>query len=419
MLQGIEWTVLDRFFQARPSAVIDSRIVIITIDEPDIQQIGQFPLSDRVLAQSLQILKGYKPRAIGLDLYRDLPVEPGYQQLAQLFKTTPNLIGIEKAVGQRIAPPPILAKLGQVGLADQILDGDGKVRRALLSIRSPENKIHLNLGLRLALHYLKAEGIAPHSVPSHPHQLQLGKAAIIPFQASDGGYVQADAGGYQILLNFHGTEEQFQTFSISDLLADRIPSAKVRDRIVLIGATADSISNLFQTTYSSRVFGPSKQMAGVVIHANITSQVLNAALDGRAMLRVWSEPVEWIWILLWCGLGAALSWQMKSPRAILIAFVMAGGGLIGIAYLAFLQGWWIPVVPPLVGLAIATIILLIVTTKQLEKIQLIKTVELLVAMSEQQPAAGRIALQYLKQAESSENQALIEDILQELDSKDV
>lgn len=419
LLQGMEWTVLDRFFQARPSAAIDSRIVIITIDEPDIQQIGQFPLSDRVLAQSLQILKSYKPRALGLDLYRDLPVEPGYQQLAQLFKTTPNLIGIEKAVGKRIAPPPILAKLGQVGLSDQLLDGDGKVRRALLSVRSPENKIHLNLGLKLALRYLKAEGIAPHPVPSHPHQLQLRKAVFVPFQASDGGYVQADAGGYQILLNFHGTEEQFQTFSISDLLAFRIPPAKVRDRVVLMGSTADSISNLFQTPYSSRVFGPSKQMAGVMLHANITSQVLSAALDGRAMLQVWSEPVEWIWILLWSGLGAALSWQLKSPRAILIAFVMAEGGLIGIAYLAFLQGWWIPVVPPLIGLAIAAIILPIVTTKQLEKIQLIKTVELLVAMTEEQPTAGRIAIEYLKQAESSENQASIEEILQELDSSDL
>jgi CHASE2 domain-containing sensor protein len=421
LLQGMEWTMLDHFFQARPPADIDPRIVIITIDESDIQQIGQFPLPDRVLVQALQTLKGYKPRAIGLDLYRDLPVEPGYQELVELFKTTPNLIGIEKVVGSQVAPPPVLAKLNQVGLSDQVLDGDGKVRRALLSVRPPGAKLHLNLGLRLALRYLEAEGITPQSLPNNPHQMQLGKAVIVPFQGNHGGYVRADAGGYQILLNFRGNPEQFQTFSIADLLTDQIPPEKKHDafgaafagRVILIGSTAESINDMFQTPYSSRLFGSPKQMPGVMIHANITSQILSAALDGRPMLRVWSEPVEWGWILLWCGVGAALSWQVKLPRVTVLIVALAGGGLIGIVYLAFLQSWWIPVVPPMIGLVVATVTLPIITSKQLEKIQLCQTVKLLVAIIKEQPTAGQIAIEYLKQSESQDNQALIEQMLQE------
>ncbi|HAJ64615.1 MAG TPA: molecular chaperone TorD [Cyanobacteria bacterium UBA8543] len=415
LLQGMEWTMLDSFFQARPPAAIDPRIVIITIDEPDIQQIGQFPLPDQVLVQALQTLKSYKPTAIGLDLYRDLPVEPGYQELVKLFKTTPNLYGIEKVVGSKVAPPPVLAQLGQVALADQVLDGDGKVRRALLSVRSSNRKLYFNLGLRLALHYLKVKGITPQSLPNNAHQIQLGKAVLVPFQANDGGYVQADAGGYQILLNYYGTQQQFETFSIRELLANKIPSEAVSERIVLIGSTAESINDSFQTPYSSRLFGPPKQMAGVVIHANITSQILSAALDSRAMLRVWSKPIEWIWILLWCGIGAALSWQLKLPKAIAVFVAIAVGGLTGISYLAFLQGWWIPVVPPMIGVVVAAITLPIVTTRQLEKIQLRQSVKLLAAITKEQPAAGQIAIEYLKQAESPENQALIEGMLQELE----
>ena len=421
LLQGMEWTMLDRFFQARPPADIDPRIAIITIDESDIQQIGQFPLPDRVLVQALQTLKRYKPRAIGLDLYRDLPVEPAHQELVELFKTTPNLMGIEKVVGSEVAPPPVLAKLNQVGLSDQVLDGDGKVRRALLSVRPSGAKLHLNLGLRLALRYLEAEGITPQSLPNNPHQMQLGKTVIVPFQSNHGGYVRADAGGYQILLNFRGTQEQFQTFSIAELLADQIRPEKVRDafgaafagRVVLIGSTAESINDMFQTPYSSRLFGSPKQMPGVMIHANITSQILSAALDGRPMLRVWSEPVEWGWILLWCGVGAALSWQVKLPRVTVLIVALAGGGLIGIVYLAFLQSWWIPVVPPMIGLVVAAVTLPIVTSKQLEKIQLCQTVKLLVAIIKEQPTAGQIAIEYLKQSESQDNQALIEQMLQE------
>src|SRR5919199_546704 len=413
LLQGMEWTMLDRCFQARPPAAIDPRIVMITIDEPDIQQIGQFPLPDRVLVQALQPLKSYKPRVIGLDLYRDLPVEPGYQELAQLFKTTPNLIGIEKIVGSQIAPSPVLAQLGQVGFADLVLDGDGKVRRALLSVRAPDTKLSLNLGLRLALRYLEAEGITPQPFPNHPHQLQLGKGVLTPFDANHGGYVRADAGGYQILLNFHGTQEQFQTFSMTDLLTNRIPPQKVYGRVVLIGSTAESINDLFQTPYSSRLFGPPKPMAGVTIHANVASQIMSAALEGRPMLRVWSEAVEGLWILLWSGLAAALSWQVKCPKSIVLAVALACAGLTGIAYLAFLQGWWIPVVPAKIGVVVAATALPIVTTRRLEKIQLRQTVKLLVAITKEQPAAGQIAIEYLKQAESQENQALIEQMLQQ------
>ncbi len=415
LLQGMEWTILDSFFQARPPAAIDPRIVIITIEELDIQKIGQFPLPDRVLVQVLQTLKRHNPRAIGLDLYRDLPVEPGHQELVALFKTTPNLIGIEKVVGSPVAPPPVLAQLHQVALADQVLDGDGKVRRALLSVRDSKAKLHLNLGLRLALRYLKAEGITPQSLPNNPYQMLLGKAVLVPFEANHGGYIRADAGGYQILLNFRGTQEQFQTFSIRDLLANKIPSEKVRDRVVLIGSTAESTNDSFQTPFSNRLDGPSKPMAGVTIHANITSQILSAALEGQPTLRFWSEPVEWIWILLWSAVGAALCWQVKSPRAIVVVVAIAEGGLVGIAYFAFLYSWWIPVVPPTIGLVVAAITLPIVSTRQLEKIQLRQTVKLLAAIIQEQPTAGQIAIEYLKQAESQENQVLIEQMLNELE----
>lgn len=414
LLQGMEWNALDRFFQARPPERIDSRIAIVTIDDSDISRIGQYPLSDRVLATAIETLKTYQPRAIGLDLYRDLPVQPGDRQLAEVFRNTRNLIGTQKVVGSKIPPPPVLAQLERVGFADQVLDGDGKVRRALLSVQQLGGKLQLNLGLRLALSYLKTEGITPEDVPNHPYQMMLGKALVIPFGSNDGGYVRADSGGYQVLLNFHGTREQFETFSMSDLLANRIPPEKIRDRIVLIGSIADSVNDLFQTPYSSRIFGPAKQMAGVTIHANIASQILSAALDGRPMLQVWSEASEWLWILLWCTTGAALAWLVKNSKLLVFVVLVAEGGLIGIAYLVFLRGWWIPVIPPLMGLVIGAITLPILSTKQLERIQLCLTLKYLITISKQQPAAGQIAIEYLKLSETTENQALIDRMWQEL-----
>ncbi len=414
ILQGMELTMLDRFFQARPPAAIDPRITIITIDEPDLQKIGQYPLPDQILAQALQTLKTYQPRVIGLDLYRNLPVEPGYQELVKLFNNTPNLIGIEKVVGEQVPPPPVLSQLTQVGFADQIPDGDGKIRRALLIVNLPQDERQLNLSLRLTLEYLKAEGITPQSSSNNSQQVQLGKATLVPFESNDGGYVRAEARGYQILLNYHGTQEQFETFSITDLLAKKLPAEAIQDRIVLIGSTAESINDLFPTPYSGNLFDTPTPMAGVTIHANIISKLLSAALEGRPLLRVLPEVVEWLWILLWSGLGAVLAWQLKSPKWIAVAVVITSGVLVGVTYLAFLHGWWLPVVPPTIGLMVAAVTLPIVTTRQLlEKIQFRQTVKCLVEITQDKPAVGQIAVEYLKQAESQENQVLIEKIFQE------
>ncbi|MEH2169656.1 MAG: CHASE2 domain-containing protein [Nostoc sp.] len=440
LLQGMEWNMFDSFLQQKPQVGIDSRIVVITIDEPDLQKMGQYPIPDSILVKALKKLKTYQPKLMGLDLYRDLPVEPGYQELVELFKNTPNLIGIDKVVGTKVAPPRVLAQLGQVGFSDQILDGDGKVRRALLTVRSPltlvqpdtlyetlrerglgtaalspKNQLRQSLGLQLALQYLKTVGITPHTHPQNRHNIQLGKALLIPLQPSDGGYVRADTGGYQILLNYQGTEQHFQSFSITDLFQERIPKEKIQNRIVLIGATAESINDFFQTPYNNRLFGSAKQMGGVFIHANTISQILTAALEGRGMLQTWPEIWESLWILLWSVIGALIGWRLKSPRQLMFVITSTGLGLIVFSYLAFLQGWWIPIFPPLLGLVLAPIILPLFANKLLEKIQLQQTLKLLLVVAKEQPAAGKIAIEYFKQAESKENQQLIDKILQQDD----
>jgi adenylate cyclase len=407
-LQGFELLLLDRFFQWRPVAEIDPRITVIAIGEPDLQSAGQYPLPDRTLAQALNNIQQYKPHSIGLDIYRDLPVAPGHEELVKVFQNSPNLIGIYKEVGEPVAPPPELARLDQIGLADQVLDGDGKVRRALLSIRS-DGKVHPSLGLKLATDYLEMRKIVPQ--PAAFHRTQLGQAVISPFQGNDGGYVRSPAGGFQILLNFRGTQQQFMTLSMADVLANRMSPQQIRDRIVLIGYTAESVNDMFQTPYSSRVTGIPNRMAGVVLHANVVSQLIDAALGERPLIQVWIEPMEWLWILLWSAIGATLAWRLRSPMKIGVAIAGATAILLGIAYGAFLQGWWLPVVPAGMGLIIAAVLLPTVATRQLEKTQLRQTVRLLVAATQDNPTAGRIAIEYLKLSESRENQQLIEEFL--------
>ncbi len=352
--QLLEWATLDQFFSLRPPEPADSRLVIVTIDETDIDRHG-WPLSDASLARVIKQLKQQQPRVIGLDIYRNLPTPPGEAELSKVFASTPNLIGIEKVVanpyGSSVAPPPILAQKGQVGASDLVQDSDGKVRRMMLGLKNAQAQTVDTLATKVALTYLKEEGIEVEVVDADQRRYRLGKAEFTPLQALDGAYVLADEGGYQVLANFRNVRVPFQSISLSDVMAGKIPAGLFRDKIVMVGATAESLGDYFYTSYSSSSFEQAiTTTPGVVIHAAFVSQIISAAIAGRPLIRVWSEPVEWLWILLWAVIGSTLGWTLRSPLWTFVSILAAGGTLVGGAYLLFLAGWWVIVVPPLLAL---------------------------------------------------------------------
>ena len=362
LFQLLELATLDQFFRWRRSELPDERILIVTIDESDITKLGHWPMSDEVLTKLLTNLKNNQPRAIGIDLYRDLAVEPGHEALLEVYKSTPNLIGVEKRYGNQVAPPPILKDLNQVALSDVLLDADGKVRRSLLSVNDKKEGLKLSLGAKLALLYLQNDEISLQPIDASKGIFELGKGVFMPLTENSGGYVKADAAGYQLLMNFRGSEHTFQTVSLTDILENRIPGKIIRDRIVLIGAVADSLKDFVQTPYDSSLLGSARETPGVFIHANAASQILSAAIEGRPLIQVWDEEVEWLWIFIWSGIGSIMvlaflkgSLVKKNvlPKSIVLCtyIVLAGGSAIAIGYFAFLRGWWIPTIAPLFALA--------------------------------------------------------------------
>ncbi|WP_013324738.1 CHASE2 domain-containing protein [Gloeothece verrucosa] len=408
LLQELEWGMLDQFFRWRLTEPIEKRVVVVTIDESDLKKIGTWPIPDLSLAQAITNIKAQNPQAIGLDLYRDLPVEPGHNNLIKLFQSTPNLFGIEKVVENPIAPPAILSERGQVGFSDVVIDTDRKIRRALLSVRLSDNKVRYSLALKLALNYLEAQGITEKTLDNDPYTILLGKATFKRFEANDGGYVCAQSGGYQILLNFRGSQADFLNFSLTQVLNNQIPLNSFRSRLVLLGTTAQSINDFFYTPYSSNWFNSPTPMPGVFIHANIISQIISASKDGRPLLRVWKEPLEWLWIFALAVLGAGISWWNKSSVVMAIGLLLISIGLFGLAYILFLQGWWVPVVPSSMTFLAGAIALVTIANKQLDKLLLHYTLTELLEVCREYPEAGHIAIAYLKLSESKKNQAFID-----------
>jgi adenylate cyclase len=356
-LQFLEWLAYDQFMRFQPRPAVDERIVIIGIDETDLQALDRYPVTDATLVQLLTKVKQQQPRAIGLDIFRDFPVEPGSQQLRQLFRSTPNLIGIEKKKARQevsgVNPSAVLKELGQTASNNVVLDADGKLRRGLLYWTDGDEYLE-GIGLRLALEELVAQGIDPNP---NSEILQLGKATFKPFEANDGSYVNADDGGHQVLLNYRGPARSFRTVSLMQVMQNRLPAHFLRDRIVLIGVTAPSLQDTFYTPFSGNTITSPEKTAGVEMIATVTSQVLDAVQTGRSSRQVWNDPQEWLWIVLWSVFGTAVGWWIRSPRWAIGTMVGLVGGLVLGSYGVFLLGWWIPVVPPVLALITAAIVL--------------------------------------------------------------
>jgi len=352
-----EWKLRDEWGRLRSPSTLASEIVIVTIDEEDIQSVGKWPIPDWSLAQLIEKIRLQQPRAIGLDLYRDLPEGNGHEELVKIFNSTPNLIGVEKITGQRVNPPPELKKKDQVGLADLVLDGDRHVRRALLTAEDTKENGTIKVGLatRVALKYLEAEKITLESVDEKQQKYQLGKAFYQPLKNQEAGYTDADVGGYQIMLNWHGSETTFTTVNLRDVLAGKIPADLLRHRMVFIGSTATSTNDFFSTPFSSSGISAKKPTPGVVIHANIALQLVQGAKTGTNNLRGISGNLMYLWIISWSILASGGSWwlasintKLKIPGGkILWATITTSGLLIGGSYGLFLYGLLMPVTPAL------------------------------------------------------------------------
>jgi CHASE2 domain-containing sensor protein len=358
-LQLIEWVTFDSFLRLRPSEPIDQRIVIVGIDEADIQRIGNYPIPDREIAKLLRTLQKYQPRVIGLDIVRDIPVEPGHAELVATFKDIKNLIVLEKVIPVFIKPPPDLPP-EKIGFIDYLSDDDGKVRRALLGTNRPENdkKYVFSLPLRLAETYLKAEGIKLSNGIRDPDAMRFGSTELPRFFPNSGGYVGVDDFGVQLLLNYRNGRERFRTLSLQDI--NDIEAAKgnpdvLRDtlgsRIVLIGKTAPSIKDFINTSAIANLQPPGK-IYGVEFHAHVVSQIVSAVLDKRPVLKTWSQGWEYLWIVAWGVLAIYLGRLTQSPLKNLVYVAAASLGLVGISYAFILGGWWIPAAPALLILVI-------------------------------------------------------------------
>jgi CHASE2 domain-containing sensor protein len=361
ILQPLELWAFDRLLTLRPTEPPDSRFLIVTISEADIQ--AQDPnqlrgsLSDKAFNQLLNRLEPHQPRAIGIDIYRDFATSSKYPKLIAHLRQNKRLVAICKGSDAKydptgIAPPPEIPT-SRVGFSDFLEDDDGVLRRQILFVdpdpASPCTTPY-SFNVRLAFRYLEAKGISPKFTSEG--NLKLGNVVFERLQARTGGYQGIDAAGNQIILNYRSMPSLraiAPQVTLNQVLSGKVRPEAIKGRIILVGVTANSSSDIWATPYGT---GTKEKVPGVLIQTHMTSQILSAVLDKRSLIWVWHWAIETLWIGTWALIGGLCVAWVSSPLQRGVTCIIVLGTLTGLSFAILTQGGWVPVVPAGITLVI-------------------------------------------------------------------
>lgn len=390
ILQPLELKAFDLTMRSRPSEQQKApKLLVIEVTQTDteIQRNNGVnsgaSLSDEYLNRLLDKLKPLAPRVIGIDNFLSHQIDPKYSSIHNSLKSG-DLVAVCKTAEASKAggstekepekSPPLTAT--KFGFGDTIEDSDNVMRRHLLSMDTKLIKSgsscnsDLALSMLLAYEYLYLDPqeiklaigdddtieIRKQLPSSNPQNSQLPTKHqfLRKLSANTGGYqgFNFDDGGYQILLNYrafnNSVREAIPAISLKEVL--ELPSDRLKqivgDRLILIGTTDPNYGDIARTPYGN--------IPGVFLQAQMTSQLISAALEHRPLF--WAHPV-WIdtsIVLLFATTGALLAWGV--PRSWVL--VSLGGGIIAIlcggsVVLLATFGYWFPLIPALFGLIIA------------------------------------------------------------------
>jgi class 3 adenylate cyclase/CHASE2 domain-containing sensor protein len=314
MLEALEHWSLDQLFEWRGPRHPTLEVVIVTIDESSMAELGeQWPFPRAMHGRLIGKIAEGRPLAIGVDIIFDAPSSRGRgddEALAAAVAHAGNVVLGAALVDDvqpfyvrtTLNPPTPVIRAGAAGVApvNMLPDADGQVRRVPVWMSLNGERIP---GLDAQLHALAAKaGLRVEPLPDRRN----------------------------VLINFRGGMRTYPWVSYYRVLAGEIPAEYWKGKVVLVGPTSVIFHDVFTTA-----FVPSGEMPGVEIHAH--------ALDTLARGDYIREVPRWVSTVLAVVaalLGGALVVRLRALRALLAATALwailtlaAFGGFV-------VAGWW-------------------------------------------------------------------------------
>lgn len=385
--ERISRPIFDQWQRLSPRPAEPSRVEIVWIDEASIKTIGPWPWPRYIMAKLVAKLEEDQPRLIGLDMLFPEADRSSPDAFARLYpelsasaaaeiRSMPSMDGLfGQVIGQApvvlgrggldVAPvkdPPVMAvearfskplpngvkswgqvianipALDDVGLGHGLLNGDpdsdGIVRHVPLVARVAGAAMP-GFALELARIASGIETLEPVADGDRLTGIRLGQAWLptlpdgrmrVPYRAAT----------------------RRPALSALDILYDLPPSARVKGKIVIVALSGTGTADVISTPLSEKTYG-------AVVHAD----ALEAMLEGRTLARPdWASPFEALLAILLVAVAIRVLPLFRGAGA-----ALAAAGVIvltfGASWAAFVQGYLIDPVGPILTAAAAGMTMLV------------------------------------------------------------
>ena len=304
-LERMESGTRDLFMRLRGTQSPTVPIAIVAIDDASFNYTGyRWPWPRAYLAQIVDVLNRAGAKVVCLDVFLfEADADPaGDQALAKAFagaRASCVLAHISRSAGAETLNTPIKPyqnSFSALGLAGVLNDEDAVVRSVqVYDYSGYNNRYYFNWSLEAARLYL---GAPPPEVRSSDQVLFNG--GLLPVFKQ------------RLLINYLGPAKTFAPYySAHQVALGDYPPEKFRDKIVLIGATTDTLQDLYPTPFSTTERTPGVEIVANAIHTLVSQQyIYEASVYTNALL------------ILLAALAAALIVSSYQPtRAVVLMFV--------------------------------------------------------------------------------------------------
>jgi adenylate cyclase len=385
-----ELRTFDLRMYARGTRKPRGEVAIVAIDDKSIAELGRWPWPRSVLARLTDALRFYKAGVIGFDMVFSEPdlerektpaalkkpaepaggLAPGWgltndQALANAIKAHGStflsypLQILDDGDGVGITPgfvtnmenpapaafsfvqipdgmlrPPILDAIAHLpnlpvinsaargaGYFDVATDTDAILRSEIMAIR-----FHQRYCEPFILAIISAyEDGAPTTLTLADFGVE--RVAIGPVN------IPVDEQG-RMLVNFRGPAHTFPYYSVSDVLAHRVPPKALANKIVLVGTSALGVGDRWSTPMGAG-------FPGVEIHANAIDNILTGDFIQRSQVTAGMERAAAVVMGLLVSVAVAClspSWSAVAVVALILGYfgvaqyLLAGGLLVGVLF---------------------------------------------------------------------------------------
>lgn len=338
MTQGLALSNLlyDNLRRLSPLPV-DPRILIVTIDDYSLQQLGQWPWSRAMHAQLLDRLSAANVKGVLFDvIFSEPDSHPENDQLLAQAACRAGNVSVPllredvarygQPLGEIEPVDPLNHCAKGVGHINAEADADGIVRSVYLS-EGPAQKTRPQLAWLLYEETLADKGNAP--MPGTP---------ALPS-------VQGWQRAHEIRIPFIHSDAGFPTVPYVSVLRGEVPPELLRDRLILIGSTAAGLGDRYVTPQSAGI----GTTPGIEIQANI----LNGLLQKRSIVVFDQRLAALLSIVI---VGELLGLLLVRPRRALWLTLGAMTAALLVSSVLLRLGWWWSPAASLVGILLGYLI---------------------------------------------------------------